>query len=185
MRKKRLNTKLILFFFRFLFFYAIENVFHQTLRILKLKMKSLKKFLKSKKYTCISLKLTNTNHFALTAKINGISGRFILDTGASNTCISLDKIDFFNLSSKESKIKATGAGATNMETLISNKNEIKIQNWKKNKVNIVLFDLVHVNEALIAHNSLPVDGIIGADILKKAKAIIDYDKSCVYLKLKK
>jgi len=72
-----------------------------------------------------------------------------------------------------------------METLISNKNEIKIQNWKKNKVNIVLFDLIHVNEALSAHNSLPVDGIIGADILKKSKAIIDYEKSCMYLKLKK
>jgi len=39
-----------------------------------------------------------------------------------------------------------------------------------------------VNQALIAHNALPVDGIIGADILKKAKAVIDYNKKCLYLK---
>lgn len=147
-------------------------------------MSSLKKFLKKKKYTRVPLVLTATNHFEIAVKLNGISGRFILDTGASNTCVGFDKIEFFNLTSKESKIKAAGAGATNMETLVSTKNTIKIGDWKKRKLKVVLFDLVHVNEALTTHKALPVDGIIGADILKKAGAIIDYNKSCVYLKQK-
>ena len=147
-------------------------------------MPSLKKFLKGKNYIKVPLVLTATNHFEIVAKLNGITGRFILDTGASNTCVGFDKIEFFNLTSQESKIKAAGAGATNMETLISTKNKIEIGDWKKNKLKIVLFDLVHVNEALTTHKALPVDGIIGADILKKAKAVIDYRKSCVYLKLK-
>ncbi|QCX01272.1 acid protease [Aggregatimonas sangjinii] len=145
-------------------------------------MSSLKKFLSKKKYTAIPLTLTATNHFEMVAKINEISGRFILDTGASNTCVGFDKISFFNLTSKASKIKAAGAGATDMETLISTKNKIVIGNWEKSKLKIVLFDLGHVNEALTAHNALPVDGIIGADILKKAKAIIDYKKRRLYLK---
>ncbi|MFK5971830.1 MAG: retropepsin-like aspartic protease [Flavobacteriaceae bacterium] len=145
-------------------------------------MSSLKKFLRKNNYTKIPLIYTETNHLEITAKINGITGRFILDTGASNTCIGFDKIAFFNLSSKKSEIKASGAGATNMETLISTKNKIQIGDWQKKKLKIVLFDLVHVNEALTAHKALPVDGIIGADILKKAKAIIDYNKNCVYLK---
>jgi len=147
-------------------------------------MSSLKKFLRKKKYIKIPLVLTETNHFEITAKINGVTGRFILDTGASNTCVGFDKIEFFNLTSKESKIKAAGAGATNMDTLISTQNKIAIGDWKKKKLKIVLFDLGHVNEALTMHKALPVDGIIGADVLKKAKAIIDYDKSCVYLKNK-
>ena len=145
-------------------------------------MSSLKKFLLNKKYTKIPLVLTQTNHFEIMAKINGINGRFILDTGASNTCIGLDRIKFFKLTSKESEVKAAGAGATNMETLISTKNKIEIGNWKSRKIEIVLFDLIHINEALTTHNALPVDGIIGADILKKAKAVIDYGKRCVYLK---
>lgn len=144
-------------------------------------MKTLKKFLKSKKFTRIPLVLTATNHFEVSAKINGISGRFILDTGASNTCIGIDKIAFFNLISEASEIKAAGAGATEMETLISNKNKIQLGNWKKKKQKIVLFDLVHVNEALTTHEALPVDGILGADILKKGKAIIDYGKNYLYL----
>ncbi len=148
-------------------------------------MASLKKFLEKKSYTKVPLILTSTNHFEIVAKINGATGRFILDTGASNTCVGFDKIEFFGITTKESKIKAAGAGATNMETLISTKNHIEIGAWQKNKAKIVLFDLVHVNEALTAHKTLPVDGIIGADILKKAKAIIDYNKRYVYLKQSK
>lgn len=145
---------------------------------------SLKKFLRKRNYVQVPLVFTATNHFEVVAKINGIIGRFILDTGASNTCIGFDKIEFFNLVSKESEVKAAGAGATNMETMISTKNTIEIGKWRKQKQKIVLFDLTHVNEALTTHKALPVDGIIGADVLKKAKAVIDYGKSCVYLKLK-
>lgn len=145
-------------------------------------MSSLKKFLLQKKYTKIPLTLTATNHFEIDAKINGAKGRFILDTGASNTCIGFDKIDQFQLNPKESEIKAAGAGAVDMETLMATKNKIKIGDWKKKKIKIVLFDLGHVNEALTNHNAQPVDGIIGADILKKGKAIIDYDKKNLYLK---
>ena len=146
-------------------------------------MKSLKKFLKSKDYVRIPLIMTETNHFEVLAKINGVQGRFILDTGASNTCVGMDKIEYFNLKSKDSEIKAAGAGATEMETLISKKNTLSIGTWRKKKKKIVLFDLVHVNQALTNHGAMPVDGIIGADILKKGRAIIDYNSDCLYLKL--
>ncbi len=145
-------------------------------------MGSLNKFLGNKKYIKIPLVFTATNHLELVAQINGITGRFILDTGASNTCVGFDKTDFFKLTSQESQLKAAGAGATNMETLMATNNKINIGTWKKKHLKIVLFDLVHVNEALIAHNALPVDGILGADILIGADAIIDYKKRCLYLK---
>ncbi len=145
-------------------------------------MPSLKVFLHKKKYIAIPLVLTATNHFEVTATINGVKGRFILDTGASNTCIGLDKIEFFKLNSKDSKIKAAGAGATEMLTKLSTKNVIEIGKWLKKKQKIVLFDLVHVNQALTSHQAMPVDGIIGADILKKGRAIIDYQKTRLYLK---
>lgn len=148
-------------------------------------MTSLKKFLGRKNYLRVPLSLTATNHFEIIAKLNGVTGRFILDTGASNTCVGLDKIEFFKLVSEDSEIKAAGAGATNMETQISSKNKIAIGDWKKKKLKIVLFDLVHVNEALTSHKALPVDGIIGADILKQSDAIIDYNKNCLYLRRKK
>ncbi len=144
---------------------------------------SLQNFLLSKDYTKIKLKLTKTNHFEMKATINGVKGNFILDTGASSSCVGFEAIETFNLKVKDSEILAAGAGATDMETKMSKKNKVKIGKWNHDKVVLVLFNLVHVNTALVNHNSKPVDGIIGADILKKGKAVIDYEKKYLYLKL--
>ncbi|SDB59061.1 Aspartyl protease [Flavobacteriaceae bacterium MAR_2010_188] len=146
-------------------------------------MQTLQDFLLDKGYTKVKLQLTKTNHFEIKASINGVKGRFILDTGASNSCVGLDAIDTFRLDAEDSEIKAAGAGAIDMLTQISNKNSLKIGKWHNNKVALILFNLVHVNTALINHKSKPVDGIIGGDILKKAKAVIDYEKKYIYLKM--
>ncbi|MBD0824788.1 MULTISPECIES: retropepsin-like aspartic protease [Aestuariibaculum] len=144
---------------------------------------TLGEFLLNKGYTKVKLRFTKTNHFEIKATLNGVKGRFILDTGASNSCVGFEAVNTFNLKVKDSEIMAAGAGAINMETKMSKKNKLKIGRWKQNKVVLVLFNLSHVNTALINHNSKPVDGIIGADILKKSKAIIDYEKKYIYLKL--
>lgn len=146
-------------------------------------MASLKSFLSRKKYVKIKLRRTATNHLELDATVNGVLGRFILDTGASNTCIGIDKTSQFDLNFEASNIKAAGAGATEMETMISTHNRIAIKDWVITGQQIVLFDLVHVNQALTAHQATAVDGIIGADILEKGKAVIDYKKKALYLKV--
>lgn len=146
-------------------------------------MTTLKDFLLDKGYTKIKLTLTKTNHFEMKATINGVKGLFILDTGASSSCVGFEAIETFKLKAKDSEIKAAGAGATDMLTQIAKKNKVKIGKWKKDKVALILFNLTHVNTALTAHQAKPVDGIIGADILKKGKAIIDYEKKYLYLKL--
>jgi hypothetical protein len=145
-------------------------------------MKCLEKILKEKKYIKIPLKRIATNHLELKAKINGIKGRFILDTGASNSCVGLDAIRHFNLIAEESETKASGAGAINMETQLSKNNILKIGKWNTHKLHLVLFDLSHVNTALTEHSAKEVDGIIGADILRKGSAFIDYGKNVLYLK---
>lgn len=145
-------------------------------------MISLKSILSRKGYALIKLKETNTNHFEIKVKINGIKGRFILDTGASSSCVGFDEIEHFKLEAKESKVKAAGAGNSEMETQEANGNSIEIGSWKYDSLNLVLFDLTHVNTALKNHGAKTVHGIIGADILKKGKAIIDYKKKRLYLK---
>ena len=135
-----------------------------------------------KGYIKIKLKKINTNHFELKAILNGVKGRFILDTGASNSCVDINLAEKFKLDVKDSETKAAGAGAIGMETKISIKNELEISKWKYFNTSIVLLDLTHVNTALTEHKSEAVDGIIGADILEKGKAMIDYKNKCLYLK---
>ncbi|MBT8265405.1 MAG: retroviral-like aspartic protease family protein [Bacteroidia bacterium] len=143
----------------------------------------LKEFLVNNGYTKIKLKLTKTNHFEMKAKINGVRGRFILDTGASNTLVDASNFTMFHLEPEPSDVKVTGAGASNMDSKVSKKNQIKIGQWTNKSTVIVLFNLTHVNEGLKSLNVEPVNGIIGTDILKKGKAIIDYEKKYLYLKL--
>ncbi|MCP9199511.1 retroviral-like aspartic protease family protein [Gramella sp. GC03-9] len=143
---------------------------------------SLKKLLKDKGYHRFKLTITKTNHLEIHAKINGIEGTFLVDTGASSTCVGIEAIEHFELLSEDSDIKAAGAGASNMLTQISQKNTFEIEDWKKKKVDLVVFDLKHVNEALVNHKAEKVQGIIGADLLKRGKAIIDYKSKCIYLK---
>ena len=144
---------------------------------------SLETFLIEKGYTKTKLRLTKTNHFKLKVRINNCKGVFILDTGASSSCVGFEGIEAFNLKAEHSEIKAAGAGSIDMATQMSKNNKIKIGKWHYNKLALVLFDLTHINTALVNHDSTPIDGIIGADILKKGKAVIDYDMRYLYLKL--
>jgi predicted aspartyl protease len=144
-------------------------------------MKTLPDFLKKEKYTKIKFKISKTQHLLVSAKINGVKGDFILDTGASNSCVGFESISLFNLLPEESATKASGAGATGMHTQIAPRTEVTLGRWKCTTIELVIFDLSHVNEALLAHKSKPVHGIIGADVLLKGKAIIDYYNHYLYL----
>jgi predicted aspartyl protease len=145
-------------------------------------MKHLQHLLKKEKYKKINFKVSKTQHLLIKATINGILGNFILDTGASNSCVGFESIDYFNLTAGKSKTKASGAGATGMFTQLAKNNALQIGRWKTDDFHLVIFDLSHVNEALQQYKAKPVHGIIGADILLEGKAIIDYYNHCLYLK---
>ncbi|MXN91505.1 acid protease [Flavobacterium sp. Sd200] len=145
-------------------------------------MKDLYSALKEKGYKRIKFKLSKTQHLLVKAKINGVQGNFILDTGASNSCVDFAGITHFELAANDSETKAAGAGGTGMLTQTSVKNHLKMGRWTTKNFNLVVFDMSHVNEALSNYKAKPVHGIIGADVLLKGKAIIDYHNFCLYLK---
>lgn len=145
-------------------------------------MPQLRTLLEDKGFYRIPLKKLKSGHYKFSAKINSISGNFILDTGASTSCIGFKSVSYFFLKSEASSIKAAGAGAINMKTKLSRNNNIAIGAWSITKIDFILFDLSHVNEALMQVDEEAVHGIIGADFLKRTRAIIDYGRNCLYIK---
>lgn len=145
-------------------------------------MLSLRNFLEDQNFKRIPLKKLLTGHYQLRLKINGVSGDFILDTGASTSCIGFDSIVHFGLLSEESDIKAAGAGALDMDTRIAKNNHLIIGDLEVQNLEIILFDLSHVNGALQQVNENKIHGILGADLLKRLRAIIDYGRNCFYIK---
>lgn len=144
-------------------------------------MKDLAAFLKEKKYKGIKFKFLKTQHLLIKVKVNGIAGNFILDTGASNTCVGLENIEKYRLEAKDYSSFAASASSTTMQAKISKGNYLQIGSWKQLPSTFILFDLSHINEALSQQKIKPVDGIIGADVLLKGNAIIDYPNLCLYL----
>ncbi|MDA9241831.1 retroviral-like aspartic protease family protein [Flavobacteriaceae bacterium] len=140
-------------------------------------------FLKSIGYISVKLKLLKTNHYLLKACINGVEGKFILDSGASSSCICLSLENKFKISSKKNKIKASSATSDMEDTRLSKNNTIETGKWGST-INLVSIDMTHINRVLSEKETESVDGIIGADVLKKSKAVIDYESNKLYLKIK-
>jgi hypothetical protein len=145
-------------------------------------MEDFQAILRKNKYKKINFKVSKTQHLLVKASVNGVKGNFILDTGASNSCVGFESIELFQLTAGSSTTKAAGAGATGMFTQIAKDNILQLGRWKDPEFHLVIFDLSHVNEALRQYKAKPVQGIIGADVLLQGKAIIDYYNHCLYLK---
>ncbi|MGG5576386.1 retropepsin-like aspartic protease [Myroides sp. C15-4] len=145
-------------------------------------MENYKDWLKKERYKQIRFKIARTNHLFVRVKVNGIWGDFILDTGASNSCIDFQYTTYFGLITSESETRASGAGANGMMTQVSFTNEIQMGRWKKGDFNFVLLDLSHVNTALTEYKTKNVHGIIGSDVFGLGQAILDYGQQTLYLK---
>ena len=145
-------------------------------------MNTLYQFLRSRGYARVRLLTLPTNHYVVIATLNGTEGRFILDTGASTTCVSTELATHFHLNPKPSEEKASSASSNELETELAHNNELLIGPWSSKRRSVVLFDMQAVNNALQKHHIETVDGIIGADILQSVNAIIDYKNDWLYLR---
>ena len=145
-------------------------------------MRTLYQLLRSKGYTRVRLQTLPTNHYLVGATLNGVEGRFILDTGASTTCVSTVLAAHFILNAKPSEEKASSASANELDMEVAHHNELMIGSWSSKRRSVVLFNMQAVNLALRKLGIEVVDGIIGADILQSTKAVIDYDNDWLYLK---
>ena len=134
-----------------------------------------------KKENKISFLFTNSNHIQIECEINYVSGIFIVDTGASNSCINYISASKFNVVFKKSNEIASSATDKINETYYSKNNKLKIEDFQKNDFDLVLFDMTFINNSLKEKGVSDVDGIIGGDILNKLKACINYKKKEISL----
>ena len=135
-----------------------------------------------KKITKKKFFLVDSNHIILDCKINNIWGSFILDTGASNSCINTNSIDKFNLNVEKSTELASSATNEITDTYYSKDNKLEISDLVKTNFEIFIFDMSHINKSLNQNKTKSVDGIIGVDILREYCALIDLNKKELTLK---
>lgn len=136
----------------------------------------------SKGYSCQKMDISTSQHAIISVCINGKEGRFVLDTGASFTCVEVAFVSFFGLKIEKSIEKAFGVVTSDgLDTYTAKCDNICIGNWQSTDLRLIALDLSHVNQALATTGTPKIHGVLGADILLQAKAVIDYEHKMLYL----
>ena len=141
--------------------------------------------LEAEGYVGVPLKRNLVGHLEVEMEINGILGRFILDTGASATVLDRGRSKRFALAEQTGAAMAGGLGKTNMKAEAVTLTIVRIGEFKIKKLSVAVLDFSTVNNAMAQQGIAPHDGVIGADILEVGKAIIDYSAHKLYLKTPK
>ena len=139
--------------------------------------------MKKKNYIEIPTRLNAIGHLEMDVYIDGIVTVFLVDTGASNTVIDIgfakDNLPEFTA------IKELGGGVGTSQMLLFHRqiNLFKISDFEIPAFDLYATDFTHVKDSLAKKGiTEPCNGVIGADILIKYEAVIDYGKNILYLK---
>ncbi len=123
----------------------------------------------------ILLEITASKHIVCNLKINDKRARFLVDTGASNSCFDILKKEKYNIQSKGKEIELTSAAEKKMGAVSSDNCKLRFNFHKGLDVTLMLIDMSTINDALEEQKEKKIDGILGGDILEEIKAKINYE----------
>ena len=108
---------------------------------------------------CYALK---SNHIYCKMELNSVQGIFLIDSGASNSCIDIERQDKFKLDKFKKSYSASGAGNEKFDAYKTKKGEFSYKKKVIDKLNFLLIDMSPINIALNKTDKVSIDGIIGA-----------------------
>lgn len=145
-------------------------------------MASLKKLLISQGYIAHTIRLASkSGHIVTKASINGYEGRFIIDTGASASCVNQEMYKEFQLETEYME-RQIGTASGSLRPRISHNNTLELSDWSDQDVTLLSMDMSFINNALKTEGMRSIQGLLGADFLIDTNAIIDYKGKKIYLK---
>ncbi|HEX8309574.1 MAG TPA: retropepsin-like aspartic protease [Allosphingosinicella sp.] len=133
-------------------------------------------------FTAIPLReARGTGHHLVTAAVNGKEGVFILDTGANLSVIDSDHSAHFGIAAGKGRAGgATGVGGSNLARQVSI-DSLAFGRVPLRQRRMVVTDLGSIGDALAPLSGGAVHGIIGQDVLKEHRAVIDVERPLLYL----
>lgn len=126
-------------------------------------------------------------HLLIKVLVNNKKANMLIDTGASKTVFDKNRINNFveetefDLNDKLS----TGLGTNTMESHIAIIRELSMGGITISDYTTILLDLSHVNHSYQQLSIKPIDGVIGSDILKEFRAVINFGKKVLKLSQEK
>jgi len=139
-------------------------------------------YLRSLGYIEVPFKVTRVNHIVIQAEVNGENVTLIVDTGASRTCIAESSAARLGLKSGRVERVTVSFALPKKTKALSKLKSLDIGSLHLTNFETWLVDFSYINMIVQMKGEEFCDGVLGADILKRTSAVIDYRCSKLYLK---
>jgi hypothetical protein len=131
-------------------------------------------------FSPIKMTALDSGHHSVSVMLNGRPAAFLVDTGAGATIIHSLYLERYALS------RETGAGVATNPTGKLRFDPVAVKGFAvggtRTRLNkIYAMDISYLVDAVSAASPEPIEGLIGQDVLRDQKAIVDLDKSILYL----
>ncbi len=125
-------------------------------------------------YAVLPLRRQTGPHLEVVARINGVPGHFLVDTGAQITVVHTASLAKFKLSSVKTGVRVYGAvGGPGEQIQAALANRLQIGPCEASPFLLGVSDLSALNAGRPGRNPGQFDGIIGADVLQTFSFVID------------
>ena len=115
-------------------------------------------------------------HVMVEGSIHGKEAHFLIDTGASRSVFDPKTISAFidDLTFEKKEGLTAGVGSSDLESAVFTIDQMQLGGLVINDYQAVALDLENIHE-MYGKLGLPqIDGIIGGDLLKRHKAVINF-----------
>ena len=143
---------------------------------------SLQPILEADGYRRIPLIRNSARHFETSGTLAGHPVRVLVDTGASNTVVSLDLAQKLGLKLTTTDHTGGGAGGARLDIYQVQENSLRLDDATPRPEALYAMDLSHVNASLAMKGATPIDVVLGVDVFEKQAAVIDYASRSLFLK---
>jgi len=137
--------------------------------------------LRTRQFVLIPIVREKSHHITVVARLAGRPARFIIDTGAGGTVLDSNAVSRYKLKLSSASRKGGGVGSAAMRMNYVAKHDLSLLDLDLSDTRLLTLDLTHVNAGLKTAKVAPVVGVLGADVLWRRHAVIDYPRGLLLL----
>ncbi len=125
-------------------------------------------------------------HCIVKGTMNGRPLLLVVDTGASRSCFDIDLIKEINQEKDiiKNESMTSGIGSNKVDSVVSKIEILEIEGLQITNYQAVGINMEHIHHAYSMASLPKIEGILGADILTKHNAIIDFRKNIITINSK-
>jgi hypothetical protein len=135
----------------------------------------------TRQFVLIPIIREKSHHITVVARLSGRPARFVVDTGAGGTVLDSEAVSRYKLKLSSAARRGGGVGSVAMRMNYVAKHDLTLFGLDLSSTKLLTLDLSHVNAALKTKKVEPVVGVLGADVLWRRHAVIDYDRGVMLL----